>query len=326
MSEGIRAQPVPNDFNPRPLCRGRPQIVAAVPVKQLPFQSTPPMQGATCCRRSRPLAPDNFNPRPLCRGRLSTLNLTRAKYMYFNPRPLCRGRRTKPGSPQCSSGISIHAPYAGGDCTRAEMAQVLGLFQSTPPMQGATGACTGCGRGRNISIHAPYAGGDSSSSSQSIPTYPFQSTPPMQGATPLWLVLRVQRFHFNPRPLCRGRPCWLKYSCTAAQISIHAPYAGGDLFYTLNTCSFNIISIHAPYAGGDYSVQSILPTYFTISIHAPYAGGDTKDDVTSRAGISFQSTPPMQGATPDSALKCPFGDISIHAPYAGGDSGHLRSA
>ncbi len=39
--------------------------------------------------------------------------------------------------------------------------------------------------------------------------------------------------------------------CTSETISIHAPYAGGDLLYTFDTCCFNIISIHAPYAGGD---------------------------------------------------------------------------
>ena len=35
--------------------------------------------------------------------------------------------------------------------------------------------------------------------------------------------------NFNPRPLCRGRPGRVPKSYGKKKISIHAPYAGGDV-------------------------------------------------------------------------------------------------
>ena len=125
--------------------------------------------------------------------------------------------------------ISIHAPYAGGDYIRDAVIIAFVVFQSTPPMQGATitscwavpcssefqstppmqgatqEALSGTAHYR-ISIHAPYAGGDPAGSH----TFPglgkrFQSTPPMQGATLRHLLEIPFLRYFNPRPLCRGR-------------------------------------------------------------------------------------------------------------------------
>ena len=52
-------------------------------------------------------------------------------------------------------------PHAGGDqaLSMAEVERVI--FQSTPPMRGATPGGQDPGSAVRISIHAPHAGGDS---------------------------------------------------------------------------------------------------------------------------------------------------------------------
>ena len=56
--------------------------------------------------------------------------------------------------------ISIHAPRAGSDITDITFMQYLILFQSTPPVRGATSAFGGDSVVQRISIHAPRAGSD----------------------------------------------------------------------------------------------------------------------------------------------------------------------
>ena len=123
------------------------------------------------------------------------------------------------------------------------------IFQSTPPIQGATGCtsdqppdhchfnprplyrerpvCAECGEeDEGISIHAPYTGSD--------------------------MVDKGNVFR------CR--------------ISIHAPYTGSDREVMIRIAS-PTISIHAPYTGSDGCWQTIKEC-FHISIHAPYTGSD----------------------------------------------------
>ena len=83
------------------------------------FQSTLPMQGATDARWHALLNDDNFNPRSQCRERptASMTNMTIRR-------------------------ISIHAPNAGSDHLTLMLRTLMYLFQSTLPMQGATGMST----------------------------------------------------------------------------------------------------------------------------------------------------------------------------------------
>ena len=133
-----------------------------------------------------------------------------------------------------------------------------------------------------VSIHAPYAGSDGAAPFRQLAhclgfnprplcrerrhrkaimsmTITFQSTPPMQGATTI-SEERIGILH----------------------VSIHAPYAGSDLFAKLKNGGgaggFNprplcrerlisprrepaerIVSIHAPYAGSDMKISVHLP-------------------------------------------------------------------
>ena len=57
-----------------------------------------------------------------------------------------------------------------------------------------------------------------------------------------------------------------------------------------------MISIHAPRAGGDLTVW-VIRFGLSISIHAPRAGGDSISPNMTSAPSTFQSTPPVRGAT-----------------------------
>ena len=81
-----------------------------------------------------------------------------------------------------------------------------------------------------------------------------------------------------------------------AQVSIHAPYAGSDL-WRIPAHPYGRVSIHAPYAGSDGDACHFRGSELTVSIHAPYAGSDRGEDYQKFITAMFQSTPPMQGAT-----------------------------
>ena len=123
------------------------------------------------------------------------------------------------------------------------------LFQSTPPMQGATFIRHYKDADNVVSIHAPYAGSDSAfTSSRFLPV------------------------GFNPRPLCRERQVAAYSRPSLTAVSIHAPYAGSD-DASVAARSATSVSIHAPYAGSD--VKQIRQFRgLQVSIHAPYAGSD----------------------------------------------------
>ena len=131
------------------------------------FQSTPPVQGATRPREIRDRAADISIHAPCAGGDII--------------HRLCDRFQA----------ISIHAPCAGGDSVRPAGSGRPEQFQSTPPVQGATG------------FRPP------------LPAWMirFQSTPPVQGATKsAFTAVRSDR-NFNPRPLCRGRHSTLCGKC-----------------------------------------------------------------------------------------------------------------
>ena len=83
----------------------------------------------------------------------------------FNPRPPCGGRPALICVPAATADISIHAPRVGGDKKIPEDWANLLIFQSTPPVWGATFVM-----GLALKKDA------------------FQSTPPVWGATYLQFV------------------------------------------------------------------------------------------------------------------------------------------
>ena len=56
--------------------------------------------------------------------------------------------------------MEIHVPRVGGDLTKLDLLEISIVFQSTPPVWGATGDLAAGGVLEDISIHAPRVGGD----------------------------------------------------------------------------------------------------------------------------------------------------------------------
>ena len=170
-----------------------------------------------------------FNPRPLCRERLFLGDILYLKGRCFNPRPLCRER--------------LYGNRKGINNM---------MFQSTPPMQGATVLfCCAGATGRS-----------------------FNPRPLCRER------LRRYAFHplfkrFNPRPLCRERQLKVVERGNKTWVSIHAPYAGSDLveptFDEITDSGFNPRPLcrERPQLLHDALLSN------SVSIHAPYAGSDS---------------------------------------------------
>ena len=165
------------NFNPRAPCGAR-RLSNTAKYPSMIFQSTRPLRGATRMQAWPRTAEGDFNPRAPCGARL-----TGTCDWYW---PVA---------------ISIHAPLAGRDATRATPCIMRWLFQSTHPLRGATarrpkmtmrpqkfqsthplrGATsapypeTG---GTIISIHAPLAGCDDDRAVHGPPARDFNPRTP----------------------------------------------------------------------------------------------------------------------------------------------------
>ena len=191
--------------------------------------------------------------------------------------------------------ISIHAPREGGDSAYSRYARLGAIFQSTPPVRGATLLDNLANCGIMISIHAPREGGDGAFKIFAPLHDRFQSTPPVRGAT------RPQRHYRQPRrfqstPPVRGATRHTVGNDRSAQKFQSTPPVRGATsvrkqFQLLRSfqstppvrgatpslvCGrmLEVISIHAPREGGDLGVLPVRPAGGDISIHAPREGGD----------------------------------------------------
>ncbi len=168
---------------------------------------------------------------------------------YFNPRPPCGGRPDHP-SPRAGRSISIHAPRVGGDVMIRTLINGRELFQSTPPVWGAT-LC--------LSLIRPQL-------------HQFQSTPPVWGATYAGNkcgVIVLISIH-APRV---GGDRHLLHDKVHHGISIHAPRVGGDISSSYRTSSTPIFQSTPPVWGATFGTAERALSG-KISIHAPRVGGD----------------------------------------------------
>ena len=215
--------------------------------------------------------------------------------MHFNPCPPCGGRPVRSPPPDRTSSISIHAPRVGGDLPVMRSPDVstisihaprvggdtycfvnsssMRLFQSTPPVWGATSLLDGPDYSAYISIHAPRVGGDFSFLQPCPSRGLFQSTPPVWGATLSAWVTSPFYEYFNPRPPCGGRLPLFFIQFAQALISIHAPRVGGDFLRRY--------------------VGNLLPDFNP----RPPCGGRPSCKPCNSLSFGFQSTPPVWGAT-----------------------------
>ena len=216
-----------------------------------PFQSTPPVWGAT--RPSHILFqlhiisihaprvggdPDNISGVPPGK--------------HFNPRPPCGGRP------------SYRKPN-----------RQRGLFQSTPPVWGATTRRHTAGRNLGISIHAPRVGGDPSKTTRR----------------------RVPARYFNPRPPCGGRRLYLQRTHDGKAFQSTPPVWGATKYEeTHSREEFRDFNPRPPCGGRQMTRAGLSDARAFQS--TPPVWGATSASVPAAANPSeFQSTPPVWGAT-----------------------------
>ena len=146
----------------------------------------------------------------------------------------------------------------------------------------------------------------------------FQSTPPVRGATPILPPFVPVLLYFNPRPPCGGRrsPYWRVVTSFTFQST--PPVRGATKKDLIKPVRFRI-SIHAPRAGGD-QVCNIPVLSALISIHAPRAGGDISCVIRCKFIRSFQSTPPVRGATLNYTLTHSWAGFQSTPPVRGATS------
>ena len=215
--------------------------------------------------------------------------------------------------------ISTHAPRAGSDRSWDQ-----------PPR-----------RGSSISTHAPRAGSDLSSFSTISFYHDFNPRSPCGERLFVWFFGAFSFAYFNPRSPCGERPNMQEAARRGVDISTHAPRAGSDYRYRLESDADSPISTHAPRAGSDLPFLLNLQKhkYFNprspcgerrsssypdvivncISTHAPRAGSDGDIRSPTLTGRIFQPTLPVRGATRKNPIPRPRLLISTHAPRAGSD-------
>ena len=169
-------------FNPRPPCGGRQErMLQQAQIAEISIHA--PRVGGDFSFSEVSSISFYFNPRPPCGGRQSGRCAAEARTIYFNPRPPCGGRRRILNTLRIFSQHFNPRPPCGGRHSQPSPRTGRKLFQSTPPVWGATFRfpCR-CRRWRL-----------------------FQSTPPVWGATRFTRCRQARSSNFNPRPPCGGR-------------------------------------------------------------------------------------------------------------------------
>ena len=151
------------------------------------------------------------------------------------------------------------------------LSRLFVLFQSTPPVRGATTMVITRQPPAVISIHAPRAGSDYARAVLVVVAY---------------ISIHAPRAGSDPFSRLKAHAC---------KISIHAPRAGSDYARAVLVV-VAYISIHAPRAGSDYFPPRSMSQYNNFNPRPP-CGERQLDGVKLDANDLFQSTPPVRGAT-----------------------------
>ena len=168
------------NFNPLPSCEGRPLKMLGVMTDD-EFQSTPLMRGETLRAAIAWTERGYFNPLPSCEGRQADQSGGK-RAAHFNPLPSCEWRQNERHIHHSGHYFNPLPSCEGRPKIINPSWYMLG-FQSTPFMRGETTIDKLLPRHKPISIHSPHARGDA---------YQDGSDKTHQ--------------HFNPLPLCEGRP------------------------------------------------------------------------------------------------------------------------
>ena len=232
------------NFNPRSPCGERRKRIR-LSEKNLRFQSTLPVWGATGKGPNRTRGISNFNPRSPCgerhkgaaaKERLQKISIhaprvgSDHKSLHgphtmgnFNPRSPCGERRTSIPCPCVHRVFQSTLPVWGATDTGCPPV-VCPLFQSTLPVWGATEAIARSGSRYGISIHAPRVGSDEFVGFVREATIDFNPRSPcgerpvriqihiihqrFQSTLPVWGATKVQRTQFTFYEFQSTLPVW----------------------------------------------------------------------------------------------------------------------
>ena len=173
------------------------------PIRNLQFQSTPLMRGATfsqvwqCCSGIVSIHA------PHARGDMAA-SLYSTCGSLFQSTPLMRG-----------------ATWIASQCDK------ISMFQSTPLMRGATSLQYPAAARQVVSIHAPHARGDIASISGGGASSGFNPRPSCEGRQDVKEIDEYQ-LQFQSTPLMRGATIVPNPVKSIVIVSIHAPHARGD--------------------------------------------------------------------------------------------------
>jgi len=183
---------------------------------------------------------------------------------------------------------------------------------------GATPRCGSEILKRRVSIHAPRVGSDAAVEevSQSMkvsihaPRVGSDAFRASSGKTP---------GSFNPRPPCGERHSPAPTKSPKSRFQSTPPVWGAT---TSDTDYLGVVdvSIHAPRVGSDLWPSRSFGGILCFNPRPP-CGERQSGNFATASFSTFQSTPPVWGATPLPQTFClPF-QVSIHAPRVGSDSG-----
>ena len=172
----------------------------------------------------------------------------------------------------------------------------VGVFQSTRPVQGATGEGIPKNPEEYISIHAPRAGRDPRPGDSRCNRRDFNPRAPCRARRRSCITTSAQRY-FNPRAPCRAR------LGDGQSVDMYA------LFQSTR-----------PVQGATAPAPPVTRPEGPISIHAPRAGRDLHPhDAVFVSSQNFNPRAPCRARLGPGLENRDAGEISIHAPRAGRD-------
>jgi len=126
--------------------------------------------------------------------------------------------------------VSIHAPRVGSDRMRIMRRADTLMFQSTPPVWGATSSDMVINRRGDVSIHAPRVGSDQMQDEFWQEVGSFNPRPPC-GERPSTSIQTLTLDTFQSTPPVWGATQFCHVSAAFLYVSIHAPRVGSDILY-----------------------------------------------------------------------------------------------
>ena len=145
----------------------------------------------------------------------------------------------------------------------------------------------------------------------------FQSPPPMREATTIPLKMMPASLHFNPRLPCGRRRSSISMPGASRQFQSSPPMREATQDLLRRALTIKHFNPRLP-CGRRRTIATTARTIFYFNPHLP-CGRQLGSVSPVAKSSSFQSPPPMRGATVFGRGAAPGSYISTHAPHAGSD-------